>query len=227
MLYLLHGFTDSGDSFLKNIPLEQYFEGLPICVIMPDAENSFYLNSPFGNYWTYISEELPEQMSKYLPVNSSAGGIFVAGFSMGGYGAAKWMLQAPEKFNRIFLFSPVTDIVSVVRYGFDHTLDERAFSRKQMRLEHILNGSDPQGTENDLFYLLRVLRMRLPSISLFTGEQDFLNKDNHLFYEAINNGERDIFFHEAKGVHGWLLWAGQFPIMVNQIERCLCHHEKN
>jgi putative tributyrin esterase len=63
---------------------------LGLAVVMPRVDRSFYLNEAHGNkYWTFLSEELPEVVRGSFRISTRREDTFVAGLSMGGYGAMK------------------------------------------------------------------------------------------------------------------------------------------
>lgn len=50
--------------------MERIFSGLKVLVVMPDGGLSYYTDTVCGeNYWTYLSEELPEVIRSYFPVS--------------------------------------------------------------------------------------------------------------------------------------------------------------
>jgi putative tributyrin esterase len=51
-----------------------------------------------GRYWTFLSEELPALVARFFRVSDRPQDTFVAGLSMGGYGALKWALRRPDQF---------------------------------------------------------------------------------------------------------------------------------
>ena len=127
VLYLLPGYSDGHDSFVRNSALERYCAGLPLAVVMPEGQNSFYTDAVHGlPWWTYISRELPEKMSQWLRLEGCR--QYVGGVSMGGYGAAKLALRQPGRFEGVFLLSPVADIGAIAEQGFDKTKDPFALS---------------------------------------------------------------------------------------------------
>ncbi|GMA60977.1 hypothetical protein GCM10025859_14170 [Alicyclobacillus fastidiosus] len=66
---------------------------------MPQVHRSAYTDMAYGNrYWTFLSEELPEVARSFFHLSDAREDNFVAGLSMGGYGALKWALRKPEQF---------------------------------------------------------------------------------------------------------------------------------
>ena len=73
VLYLLHGLSDDYSAWLRYSSLERYVrDNTDTMIVMPDAGRSFYSDMYYGgNYYTYITEELPaflkSMFGKLLP----------------------------------------------------------------------------------------------------------------------------------------------------------------
>src|SRR3954464_8456510 len=99
VLYLLHGLSDDDTIWLRRTSIERYVAPLGLAVVMPQVHRSFYTDEAYGGrYWTFLSEELPELVGRFFRVSSRPEDTFVAGLSMGGYGALKLALRQPERF---------------------------------------------------------------------------------------------------------------------------------
>ena len=89
-LYLLHGLSDDQSIWMRRTAIELYAGGLYLAVVMPNGDRSFYSDLRDGSrYFAYATEELPRLMESYLPISRERAGRFVAGLSMGGWGAFK------------------------------------------------------------------------------------------------------------------------------------------
>ena len=101
MLYLLHGLSDDDTIWLRRTSIERYVAPLGLAVVMPQVHRSFYTDEAYGGrYWTFLSEELPELVGAFFRVSQAREDTFVAGLSMGGYGALKWALRQPGAVRR-------------------------------------------------------------------------------------------------------------------------------
>ena len=100
LLYLLHGGGGNSQDWIRYTSIERYAEENNIAVVMPEVgSQSFYTDMVHGyKYYTYITEELPIVLNCFLPISDKKEDRFVAGISMGGYGAYKWTFDKPEYF---------------------------------------------------------------------------------------------------------------------------------
>ena len=98
-LYLLHGMSDDHTAWQRRTSIERYVAPLGLAVVMPAVQFSWYTDLPSGSrYWAYIHEELPAICREFFPLSDRREDTFVAGLSMGGYGAMKIALADGEHF---------------------------------------------------------------------------------------------------------------------------------
>ena len=96
VLYLLHGLTDDHTIWSRRTSIERYASDYPLVIVMPDVYKSFYCDMAHGSdYWKFVSEELPMFINRWFNVSSDPAKTFVAGLSMGGYGAMNWRSGGP------------------------------------------------------------------------------------------------------------------------------------
>ena len=101
MLYLLHGLSDDDTIWLRRTSIERYVAPLGLAVVMPQVHRSFYADEAHGGrYWTFLTEELPALVGSFFRLSDRREDTFVAGLSMGGYGALKWALRQPGAVRR-------------------------------------------------------------------------------------------------------------------------------
>ena len=99
VLYLLHGLSDDHTIWLRRTSIERFVDPLGLAVVMPAVHRSFYTDMAAGNrYWTFVGRELPALVRAFFPVSRRREDTFVAGLSMGGYGAFKLALSFPQRF---------------------------------------------------------------------------------------------------------------------------------
>ena len=114
VLYLLHGLSDDDTIWLRRTSIERYAAPLGLAVVMPQVHRSFYTDQAYGGrYWTFLTEELPDLVGSLFRVSDRREDTFVAGLSMGGYGAFKWALRQPERFAAAANLSGAVDITGL------------------------------------------------------------------------------------------------------------------
>ena len=196
-LYLLHGLSDDHTIWTRRTSIERYAAPLGLAVVMPQVDRSFYTNMAYGNkYWTFLTEELPNVARSFFPLSSKREDNFVAGLSMGGYGAFKWALNKPDDFIAAASLSGAMDV---------ETLKDRS----EGDLFKLIFGNESiLGTEHDLFSLINKVENRQvkPSLYQCCGTEDFLFEDNKRFKQACEQTAIDYTYEFSQGVHEWGYW---------------------
>ena len=106
---LLHGYTGDAASWKLDTPIYSLAAKYNLALIMPDGENSFYLDGEATGrqYGTFVGKELPDFAHRAFGLSSNREDNFVAGISMGGFGAVHTGLAYPDAFAKIAAFSPL------------------------------------------------------------------------------------------------------------------------
>ena len=200
VLYLLHGLSDDDTTWLRRTSIERYVAPLGLAVVMPQVHRSFYTDEHYGGrYWTFLSEELPDLVSSWFRVSDRREDTFVAGLSMGGYGALKWALRQPDRFAAAASLSGALDIVGR-HSGPVREEDPRLFDR-------IFGDTDPAGTPDDLFALVhRAEPAALPALYVCCGEQDELVDGNRAFLDTCATASVPVTTSFGPGEHDWAYW---------------------
>jgi putative tributyrin esterase len=88
MLFLLHGGLDDGTCWIRGTGFQRYADRRRLAVVAASVGNSFYADMAHGlKYYTFMSEELPWFVRAVFPLSARREDTFIAGLSMGGYGA--------------------------------------------------------------------------------------------------------------------------------------------
>jgi S-formylglutathione hydrolase FrmB len=200
VLYLLHGLSDDDTIWLRRTSIERYAAPLGLAVVMPQAHRSFYTDEAYGGrYWTFLTEELPELVGSLFRVSDRREDTFVAGLSMGGYGALKWALRQPERFAAAANLSGAVDITGL-RSGRERPEDPRMFER-------IFGDRRPSGGTDDLRRLLDQADVAaLPALYLCCGTDDILIEDNVAFRDAAVAAGARVTADFGPGAHDWAYW---------------------
>jgi S-formylglutathione hydrolase FrmB len=198
VLYLLHGLSDDHTIWHRRTSIERYVSELGLAVVMPAVNRSFYADMAHGpKYWTFISEELPQLARSFFPLSSEREYNYVAGLSMGGYGAFKLALRCPQQFAAAASLSGAMDIS--VMYSL--SADEYG--------KIVGDPNEVRGSENDLFYLAETIAASdapKPMLYQCCGTEDFLYEDNVRFLKHTQQLGLPVTYEEEPGTHEWGYW---------------------
>ncbi|MCD7807923.1 MAG: hypothetical protein LUH02_01165 [Erysipelotrichaceae bacterium] len=115
VLYLLHGFGNNYCQWNGYTNIELYAEERQIAVVLLSAENKNYLNTEQDKFEDFIENELQEFITEIFPISKRKEDAYIAGLSMGGFGALYHGLKYNDKYQAIGAFSPAIkmDTISV------------------------------------------------------------------------------------------------------------------
>jgi S-formylglutathione hydrolase FrmB len=203
VLWLLHGLSDDHTIWQRRTSIERYVNSTDLAVVMPAVHRSWYTDMAAGNrYWTFISEELPGIMRSLFPLSPRREDNFVAGLSMGGYGAFKLALRHPERYAAAASLSGALGIA----YGLAQTPDEAM----KAEMKYVFGDlAIVPGSENDTVALAeRYSRSTGPQLRLYQccGTEDFLYDSNVRFRDYARKLGLDLTYEEGPGEHDWGYW---------------------
>ena len=201
LLYLLHGLSDDHTAWQRYTAIARYAEKAGLAVVMPAVHRSFYANEAHGHrYWDFVSEELPGIVHEFLRVTDRPEETFVAGLSMGGYGALKLALTHPGRYAAAASLSGGLDLRTVL------TKPERA-----ELLARVFGGA--VGDENDLFTLV-AQASGVPPLYLGCGTEDPLLPGTRRFADEAAAAGVDVTVDLRAGTHEWSLWDAMIADVI-------------
>ena len=200
VLYLLHGLSDDASAWLRYSAIERHAAERGLAVVMPQAGRSFYADEATGHrYWTFLSEELPELVGSLFRVSDRREDTFVAGLSMGGYGALKWALRHPDRVAAAASLSGALDVAGL-RSRRTRPEDPRLFDR-------CFGDRELAGTPDDLLALVASADVAgLPALHVSCGTEDELIGDNRRFVAAAGGAGIPVTAAFGPGAHDWAYW---------------------
>ncbi|WP_433066498.1 alpha/beta hydrolase [Dactylosporangium sp. CS-033363] len=199
VLYLLHGLSDDDTAWTRFTSLERYAAELGLAIVMPQVERSFYTDEVWGRpYWTFVAEELPRKTRGLFRITDDPAQTFVAGLSMGGYGAFKLALRHPDRFGAAASLSGVLDLPTRAR---------ELFTAGDPRMWERIFGDPPAiaGTDNDLLHLLESVP-NPPPLFAACGTEDPLYPGNVKFRDACTRLGIPLKAEFSPGAHDWAFW---------------------
>lgn len=167
----------------------------PMVIAMPSdglwAEGSCYLPHEEANYESWIVDDVVGCVRQELSLLTDASPVFIAGLSMGGYGALRLGAKYPGRFSGISAHSSVTRMHDIERLVAHRPLP--------FRLEH------PE--EWDILYWMRHKREELPKIRFDCGLDDALLEGNRNLHRELDALGVKHVYEEFPGGHKWPYWA--------------------
>jgi len=206
VLYLLHGLSDDGSAWQRYTSIETIAAAYGLVVVMPSVNRSFYIDQPNGQgYFSYLVEELPRYLSDVFGLQPRREDTFIAGVSMGGYGALKAALLRPELFSAAAVFSAVLSL---------EILKTHANDPRQAEFVHLFGDlGSLAGSPHDPAVWLKNAAAQpgqsLPRLFITCGKQDDLYPLSQLFRNGCAQLGIPIDYHEEDGRHDWFFWDAQ------------------
>ncbi|MGX6608382.1 alpha/beta hydrolase [Micromonosporaceae bacterium Da 78-11] len=209
VLYLLHGLTDDHTAWTRLSSIERYATAKGLAVVMPQVHRSFYANEAYGmRFWDFLSVELPAVVERFFRVSTRREDTFVAGLSMGGYGAMKWALREPGRFAAAATLSGALDLAYIQEFDLRphmRALVGRVFADRPVAgggddLLHLISSADPAA---------------LPSLMLRCGTEDHLVAQNERFVAACATAGVALDPGFGPGAHDWAYWDAQIQTVLD------------
>ncbi|GAA0400501.1 alpha/beta hydrolase family protein [Paenibacillus motobuensis] len=202
-LYLLHGAGDNASTWHRLTTVEQYAAKYGCTVIMPQVNRSYYTDMEYGlDYFHYVTQELPAFCSCLFKLNDDPQNTYIAGLSMGGYGALKAALTYPERYAKAVSLSGVTDMQQRLR-------DPKMEPGMAREMQAVFGTELLVSPEQDL-YALAAQRIedgvKLPALLCCCGTEDPFIGMNREFADHMQSTPFDFKYVEGPGTHDWLFW---------------------
>lgn len=211
VLYLLHGMGNDHTAWARLTSIERYARQYKLAVVMPSTHHGWYTDMAYGyRYWTFLSEELPQICTRFFPCISPAReDTFAAGASMGGYGALKCGLCAPQRFSRVASLSGATDLASLCA---DLEDPDGYWSSAFGPAEAFI------GSANDLHAQAERLAASggpKPEIYMWCGQQDALLALNDASAAHLKKLGFAVNYTTGAGDHDWKCWDAQIERVLD------------
>jgi putative tributyrin esterase len=216
VLYLLHGWGGHYTDWLTRTNVADYAAQYRMIIVMPEGNDSWYVDGATGvndKYESYILKELmPDVDQRYRTIQSRYGRA-VAGLSMGGYGAIKYGLKYPATFA---FAGSISGAFGVTRY----TEKEMPGSNWQPFLKTFGLVESETRKANDVFEIARALTAAqigaLPYFYFDCGTEDAAQhfNSNRELSELFLAKKIPHEYRELPGNHSWQYWDQQIPVVL-------------
>ena len=220
VVLLLHGLSGNQDSWLEGTPLEKIAAEKGFAMVLPDGRKSWYCDMKYGDqFFTYMVDELMDYVRAIFPVSKRREKTFVAGLSMGGYGALKMALARSEQFAACGALSGAVDILSRMQKGDKHDQCVAIWGEDYLNVI--------PGSPDDTFHLARQLEAAgkpKPWIYQACGTEDKRLGENHSFRDFIRDRGYVYEYYEGPGRHNWDFWNPEIRKTLDFFNRCMESH---
>lgn len=202
VVILLHGVYGSAWSWpfssgvhIKAYELMKAGQLPPMVIAMPSdglwGDGSGYLAHNGYNFEKWIAEDVPAAVRENIPGVTPQSAWFIAGLSMGGFGALRIGAKYWQQFKGISGLSSIT-------------------AMPQMKLfaeEALINYAQADVTDECVFETIKKYRYTLPALRFDCGTDDLLISHNRQLHRKL---EKEGILHtylEFPGGHEWTYWA--------------------
>ena len=214
VLYLLHGLHGDETSWVRYTNVERYAQQAGIAVVMPGVGNSFYQDMVHGErFFTFMTQELPRFIQGLFPVSKKREDTYIAGLSMGGYGAFFLGLSCPQLYSAAASFSGAVDI------AFNATPLQLPEGAPIPFFAEDCFGDITQmkGSHRDIIALYeKADPASLPRLYQSCGTADYLFGMNKLFHKKMTELGAQICWRETPGMaHEWDFWDAEVRYLLN------------
>ncbi|WP_438835338.1 alpha/beta hydrolase [Streptococcus pluranimalium] len=207
-LYLLHGILGNQNDWLVGTRVASIAKKYHLAVVMPSGDNRFYLNYPAtnDNYSDFVGQELLDLTRRLFPLSQKREDTYIAGLSMGGYGALYNGLTFHDNFSAIGAFS--AGLVTGDALNADE--DSPIFFRTKSYLEAVF-GDLEKVLDSDYHIPTLVKRLAdekidLPTIFSTCGTEDSLITANRELSSVLDEQGINHTSIEKPGGHTWEYW---------------------
>ncbi|MCI5648210.1 MAG: alpha/beta hydrolase [Fusicatenibacter sp.] len=208
-LYLLHGIFGDHTDWVAGTRIARWAQDANLAVIMPAGENLFYVDNPNNGekFGEFIGKELLDLTRKLFPLSRRREDTFIAGLSMGGYGAIRNGLKYHENFGAIAALSSAL----ILDQAVNSTEDERApYTFRTSYYQSVFGDlAKLKGSDKDPAALVRKRKeegAKFPAMYLCCGTEDSLLGVNRAFHNVLVEEGVDVTYEEGPGAHEWDFW---------------------
>ncbi len=207
-MYLLHGLYGSEQDWFQYTRVMLWARAKGLAVFCPAGENGFYVNQADTGeaYMRYVGEELPAFTRRLFPLSSRREDTFIAGLSMGGYGALNAGLTYPETFGKVAALSAALRPWKRMDKPQGGCVQRPAYARA-------LFGQDTEPW--DTLTLARQCGARAPELWLSCGAQDDLLEENIALVDGLRQAGIPAYFDQPPGAHNWDFWDREIQRVID------------
>jgi len=211
-LYLLHGMFGNYTDWVTNTRVQRWAEERNLAVVMPSGDNMYYVNSllPFNDYGAFVGEELPAIMRSMFPLSDRREDTFIAGLSMGGFGALRNGFKYADTFSRI---GALSSAITVLDPNMHPIAGDKA-----------VFGDLAEAAKTDKNYQVAYAQLKervakgeatMPEIYLACGTDDEFITSTRALRDQLTEDGVALTYDEQPGGHEWDFWDAQIKKIID------------
>lgn len=200
VVYLLHGLYGNSYSWMISGNAVDTAEKYNVVFVMPDGFNSFYVNHKNEHrYYDYISKEVIEHAKSIFTLS---GPWYIAGLSMGGFGA--------------LLVGLNNDIFEGIGSFSGAIFPQKAI--KDLEMNFLTDVYESINKEYDLLTILENKTKYNKFIYMYCGKGDSLYQMNYDFSRVLPRYCDNFIFQSDDGTHSWEMWSKRLEFFLEKIK---------
>jgi S-formylglutathione hydrolase FrmB len=219
VLYLLHGYGGNHQNWLQLSKIKEYVKDLPLIVILPNAENSWYVNS-FTDTLMRYEDFIMKDLLKYIRTQYSIdiGKQAIAGLSMGGYGSVMLSLKNPAVFRFAGSLSGAITVPGDLKQREQSVWGKNSLPSLKKTFGFPVN---PESKTYDVFHLSSTKKADSTTYYYITvgindGFVTFLGA-NRALADSLRVHKIPYEYHEVPGGHNWKFWDREIQSLLRQL----------
>lgn len=200
IVILLHGIYGShwgwslkGGAHRTNERLSAAGEILPMVLAMPSdglwGDGTGYVRHRQADFEKWIVEDVPALVREVVPETDGDSPVFLAGLSMGGFGALRLGARHPDRFRGLSGLSSATHL-DQLKGAVEEDLAEAGIAAGDWSVLEALCSSTS-----------------LPPFRFECGTEDFLLEANRRLHAELTDAGIDHSYVEHPGGHTWEYWS--------------------
>ena len=166
----------------------------PMLIAMPSdglwGDGSAYLQHHHLDFEKWIAVDVPEVLTEAFPQVSGQSPFFIAGLSMGGFGALRIGAKYNGRFKAMAGHSSITMLEQMKLFVEE---DVQGYIQSDQANESVLN-------------TILKYRENLPPFRFDCGNTDLLIGDNRLLHQQLIDNNIQHLYEEFDGGHEWPYW---------------------
>lgn len=217
VLWLLHGANNDAHEWFDQTSVLRYASIRGLAIVTTSIYNGFYVNMHYGApYADFLENEwIPSVRNLFPCLSDRREKNFIAGASMGGFGALRLAVNCPRWFSKVGAFAGSIEMPTIIERnarGIQPGGDDFrwAFGGYENMVQN----------KNDVIYMAGqcVEANQMPEVYLVCGTEDFGYALNLIARDDLRKMGAKVTWREALGIHSYNCWDPELPAFLDWLE---------